>query len=119
MSQGKNIQTGEIWLVKFDPSIGHEFQGTRPALVVQSNAQIKKSNLVTVLPLTSNLNNKLEDDIIVKKTVLNRLLADSVIKVYDIISFDYSRLIKKIGFVDIGTISNVKEYLKKHFDLFK
>ena len=119
MSQAKNAQTGEIWLVKFDPSVGREFQGTRPALVVQSNAQIKKSNLVTVLPLTSNLNNKLADDIVIKKTAQNRLLHESVIKVYDIISFDYSRLIKKIGSIDEEISNKVKQYLRKHFDLLK
>ncbi|PIQ78439.1 MAG: type II toxin-antitoxin system PemK/MazF family toxin [Parcubacteria group bacterium CG_4_9_14_0_2_um_filter_41_8] len=119
MSQIKNVQIGEIWLVKFDPSIGHEIQGIRPALVIQSNAQIEKSNLVTVLPLTSNLNNKLVDDIIIKKTSQNRLLHESVIKVYDIISFDYSRLINKIGSVDIEISNKIKEYLRKHFDLLK
>ena len=117
MRQGKFVQTGEIWLVSFDPSIGREFQGTRPALVVQSNTQIKKSNLVTVLPLTSNLNNKLADDIIMKKNAQNRLLHDSVIKVYDIISFDYSRMLKKIGSTDTETADKIKAYLRKHFDL--
>lgn len=57
---------GEIYWVDFDPSLGHEFQGRRPAVVVQSDAQLKKSNLATVMPFTSNTKNMMEDDILVE-----------------------------------------------------
>jgi len=75
--------------------------------------------LITVLPLTSNLNSKLADDIVIKKTSQNRLMYDSVVKVYDIISFDYSRLVNRIGIIDTFTLDKIKEYLRKHFDLLK
>ncbi len=117
MSNGKYIKFGEIWLVQFDPSVGHEFQKSRPAVVVQSDSQIKKSNLVTIAPLSSNLSNRTEDDIIIKKSGQNKLFLDSIIKVYDIVSFDYSRFIKKIGIVENEMIDQVKAYLKKHFDI--
>jgi len=117
MSNGKYMQYGEIWLVQFDPSVGHEFQKERPALVVQSNAQLKESNLVTVLPLTSNTTNALPDDIIMQKSAQNKLFLDSVVKVYAIVSFDYSRFIKKIGSADSRTMDAVKGYLRSHFDI--
>ncbi len=116
VNQG-SISQGELYLVNFNPSVGHEFQGKRPALVIQSNSQLGKSNLVTVMPLTSNLNNKVADDIMVKPDSKNNLWRDSVIKVYDIYSFDYSRLINKIGIVGNGIIEQVNNYLKKHFDI--
>lgn len=108
---------GDLFLVDFDPSAGHEYQGMRPALVIESDEQIKKSSLATVVPLTSNLDNKLEDDILVEVDSDNRLKYDSVIKVYDIISFDYSRFVNYIGKIDQDVMNKVKKYLRKHFDL--
>ena len=110
-----NIKQGDLYLINFDPSIGHEYQGKRPALIIQANAQIRKSNLITVMPLTSNLRNYLSDDIVIKKNNANRLISDSVIKVYSIISFDYKRLVNKIGIVDDFNLDKVKNYLQKHF----
>ena len=112
-----NIKQGDLYLINFDPSIGHEYQGKRPALIIQANTQIKKSNLITVMPLTSNCGNCLNDDIVVKKNNANRLISDSVIKVHSIISFDYKRLINKIGAVDESVLNKVKNYLQKHFNV--
>ncbi len=117
MKNKTGIYQGEIYLINFNPSVGREYQGKRPALVIESSRQIKKSNLITVAPLTSNLNNKTLDDIIIKRDGQNRLITDSVIKVYDIYSFDYSRLINRIGTASDGIIKQVKKYLRKHFDI--
>lgn len=117
MIEKNEIKHGDLFLVDFNPSIGHEYQGQRPALVVESSEQIKKGNLITILPLTSNLDNKMGDDVFVKTDTDNRLKFDSLIKVYNIISFDRSRFIKKIGRVDSKTTATVKHYFKKHFDL--
>jgi len=119
MNHDKRILYGEIWLVRFDPSVGHEFQKERPAIVIQSNVQIRKSNLLSVVPLTSNNSKVLPDDILIKKTTQNHLLTDSVVKVYSIVSYDYSRFINKIGFADLKILNEIKQYLRKHFDLLK
>ncbi|MBU1176955.1 MAG: type II toxin-antitoxin system PemK/MazF family toxin [Patescibacteria group bacterium] len=116
MNIGKRIfKQGEIFLVDFDPSIGHEYQGKRPAIVIESEEQIKKTNLITVIPLTSNLENKMADDILIVRNNNNKLVNDSIIKVSNICSFDYLRFINKIGVVDIKIIRQIKDYLKKHF----
>ncbi|MFA5086374.1 MAG: type II toxin-antitoxin system PemK/MazF family toxin [Candidatus Paceibacterota bacterium] len=112
-----NIGYGQYFLVNFNPGSGHEYQGKRPAIVIESDKQLRKSNLVTVLPLTSNLDNKVEDDIVVRADASNRLKFDSVIKVFDIASFDRSRFINKIGEAEKGTLREIKGYLSKHFDL--
>lgn len=112
-----HLRQGDLCLFNFNPSIGHEYQGKRPALVIQANGQIRKSSLVTLVPLTSNLDNRLNDDIVIVKDENNKLISDSVIKVHNIISFDYNRFINKIGRIESGTVDEVKAYLKKHFDL--
>ena len=43
---------GEIWLVRFDPSIGDEINKSRPAVVVSSQA-LTKLLLRIVVPITA------------------------------------------------------------------
>ena len=117
MSNKPVLKQGDLCLFNFDPGVGHEFQGKRPALVVQADAQIRKSSLITVLPLTSNINSRRDDDIILHPDVNNNLYLESVIKVYDVMSVDYERFINKIGFSSVEILQSVKNYLKKHFDL--
>ncbi|MFZ3054723.1 MAG: type II toxin-antitoxin system PemK/MazF family toxin [Minisyncoccales bacterium] len=112
------IEHGSLFLVDFNHGSGHEYQGKRPAIVIQSNKQLNKSNLVTILPLTSNLDNKIADDIVIEANEKNRLKFDSVIKVCNIASFDRSRFINKIGIANKDILNKIKKYLLKHFDLF-
>ena len=111
------LEFGDVVWVEFDPSVGHEFQHKRPAIVVQSNEQLERSNLVTIVPLTSNTGNAILDDIVIVMDSDNNLRTDSVVKVYYITSFDYSRFDKKIGKIDVGVSVAIKSYLKKHFDI--
>ncbi|MFH1522872.1 MAG: type II toxin-antitoxin system PemK/MazF family toxin [Patescibacteria group bacterium] len=113
------MKQGEIWWVCFDPSVGHEFQKKRPAIIVSSNSIIKYSNLITVIPITGSLNNCLDDDIKILKDKDNKLYSDSVIKVCHISTFDKdnNRFIKKIGTVDESMLEQIKKYLQKHFSI--
>lgn len=61
------IQHGHIYFVEFEPSTGHEFKKQRPAIVISSNALMKRSNLFSCIPLTSNTDNaNTVDDILIK-----------------------------------------------------
>ncbi|MDD5289819.1 MAG: type II toxin-antitoxin system PemK/MazF family toxin [Patescibacteria group bacterium] len=108
----------EIWIVKYpDDAAGHEYKKERPGLIIESDQQIQKTNIFTVVPLTSNLSNVTADDILIKKDQENNLFANSVLKTHHIQSFDRSRFIKGIGKINENTLEKVKTYLKKHFDL--
>ena len=109
------MKQGEIWLVRYDPSVGHEFKKDRPAVILSSDDILGYSNLVTVMAITSNLNDCLSNDIEIAKDGINNLYADSVIKVYHLSSFDKQRFIKKIGEVNKDVFIKIKNYLKKHF----
>jgi len=117
MIQKGSLEFGDIAWVNFDPSVGHEFQKKRPAIIIQSKEQLQKSNLVTIIPLTSNISNCEEDDILISVDGENHLKNDSVVKVYYITSFDSSRFIKKIGKINADKAFLIKLYLKKHFGL--
>ena len=117
MIQKGDLEFGDIVWTEFDPSVGHEYQDKRPAIIVQSNEQLKRSNLATIIPLTSRSNNIISDDISISADVENKLRTNSTAKVYCITSFDYSRFVKKIGRVGNEEILQIKNYLRKHFDL--
>lgn len=113
------MKQGAIWMVNFDPSVGHEYRKARPAVIITADKIIKYSNLVTVLPISSGLNNCLDDDIKIFKDEDNRLFTDSTIRVNSISSFDKGpgRFIKKIGVVNDYIMEQIKKSLKTHFDI--
>lgn len=109
------MQIGEIYLINFDPSQGAEIQKIRPGVILQSNKI--KSNLVTIMPLSSKIEKKEKEDIAINKNQTNRLFVNSMIKVKQISSFDKSRIIHFIGKIDQKTLGKIHLYLKKHFEL--
>ena len=46
---------GDIITLNFDPQIGHEQRGRRPALVVSNDEFHKRTTLVMVCPITNNI----------------------------------------------------------------
>ncbi|HXG38552.1 MAG TPA: type II toxin-antitoxin system PemK/MazF family toxin [Bacteroidota bacterium] len=111
------ILYGHIYLVNFDPSVGSEYQKVRPALVIQSDEITVHSPLVTIIPISSRVEKKETDDILIPKDDKNRLLHTSVLKVHQISSFDRRRFIHRIGEVNRDIMNLVAIYLRKHFRL--
>lgn len=111
------MKQGEIWFVKYDPSIGHEFKKTRPAIILSSNNILKYANVITVIAITGSSNNKISDDLELKKDDKNNLFSDSTIKIHHINSFDKSRFIKRIGEIEDEKLKEIKAYLINYFEL--
>ena len=103
------FQRGQIWLVNFDPSFGHEYKKVRPALIVQNNKYIESTNLLTVIPISSQMVKQTVLDFLLKKDSRNRLMTDSLLKTKQISSFDKRRFIKLIGTVDEETMKKLGE----------
>ena len=111
------IVYGGIYWVSFAPSVGHEYQGNRPAVVIQADKQLKQTNLATIMPLTSQTGKAHQDDVLVRASKMNNLFTDSVVKVHHIESFDRKRFLKYIGFADTKALLAIKKYLKLHFQI--
>jgi mRNA interferase MazF len=49
------MNRGEVWWIRFDPSVGGEIQKTRPAVILSNDRSNKYLNRVQVIPLTSKV----------------------------------------------------------------
>ena len=108
---------GEIYLVNFDPIIGHEVKKKRPALILSNNIHNQYSPLVTVAPLSSNTNKVYPFEVYVpnKSTGLNE---NSKIMIIQLRNIDKKRLINKIGNIEEKEILNkINKVFSEHFDL--
>lgn len=105
----------QIWLINFDPSFGHEYQKMRPGIIIENNYFIDRFELLTIIPISSKIENKFELDIEIQRTALNRLMYNSIIKTKQINSFDKRRFVKLIGICEDNIFNilqkNISEYL--------
>jgi mRNA interferase MazF len=109
---------GHIYFIEFTPSSGHEFQKMRPAVIFSSDELIKRSNLISCVPLTSNTENMInKDDILVKKSNQNNLFKDSVLKSQHICTFDKRRVKKYIGELEQVSFGELKKVVARNFDI--
>lgn len=111
------MEQGDIYLVKWEPSVGHEFRKIRPSIIISTGSKTRKSNLFTTIPITKTTASPISDDIPMKKDSDNHLIENSLIKVQYISTFDRSRAIKKIGTASEEVMQKIKSYIPKHFDL--
>lgn len=106
---------GQIWLINFDPSFGHEYKKVRPAVIIGNTKYIECGNLLTVLPISSKTDKQAGLDIFLPKDKNNRLMKDSIIKTHQISSFDKRRFIKYIGTCNprlfVALHENITRYL--------
>ncbi len=108
---------GDIYLVNFDPTIGHEVTKKRPSLIISNNIHNQYSPLVTVAPLSSNIEKVYQFDVYIPKNEAN-LTFNSKIMIIQLRSVDKERLLKKIGTISsIEILEKVDEAIRKHFDL--
>lgn len=110
MDLSKLFIRGEIWMVDFNPTIGREQSGIRPALVVSDdNFNQGPAELVLVIPLTS----KFKFNPLHVKVVPNEggLKVESYIKIEDIRSVSKIRFVKKLGEIRSNTLTKVENNL--------
>jgi len=108
----REFQRRQIWLVNFDPSFGHEYQKVRPAIIIQNEKYITSSQLLTVIPISSQTSKFTELDIYLKKDLMNRLMKDSLLKIKQISSFDKRRFVKLIGIINQQILEQIDQNLQ-------
>ena len=96
---------GEIYLTALDPTIGHEIQKTRPALVIQNDISNEHSATTIVAPITSTVRMPLSPvHVLLAADATTGLAVISVALLNQIRTVDRRRLMKRIGAVDAQTM---------------
>ncbi|MEK6900143.1 MAG: type II toxin-antitoxin system PemK/MazF family toxin [Nanoarchaeota archaeon] len=103
------VKRGEIWLVNLDPTVGHEIQKQRPAIIIQNDIGNKYSSITIVAPITSQGIDKIFPMEILLTSENSGLKKESKALFNQIRAVDKRRLIKKIGNIDKETIEKMNE----------
>ena len=103
---------GEIYLVQFDPTVGHEIQKTRPAVVVQNDISNKYSPITIVAAITSQFSEPPFPREIIIEPSESGLAKRSAVIVNQIRSVDRRRLVKRLGRLSPTSLKRVDDALK-------
>jgi len=102
---------GEIWSLNFDPTVGHEQSGTRPALIVSEDTfNSGPAGLVIVVPVTSR-NKRIRTHVEVAPPE-GGITLNSYIKCEDVRSVSKFRLKELLGSVTSDTLLEVEDRLR-------
>jgi mRNA interferase MazF len=99
---------GEVWLVRFDPTLGAEIQKTRPALVISSD-MIGRLPIKLVAPITDWKDHYATSawHVRVEPDMKNGLTKRSAVDTLQLRSIDHGRFIRKLGDASRATINDV------------
>lgn len=100
---------GEVWLVSLDPTVGHEIQKTRPAIVVTDDLYNEHNWVVLVMPLTSR--DRAEYDQVLIDPPEGGLTNRSVTLPDQLRAVDRQRLVKPLGVLSAWTMEQVDRSL--------
>jgi mRNA interferase MazF len=109
---------GEIYLVAFDPTVGHEIRKTRPAVVIQNDISNQWSPITIVAAVSSQFGDPPHPREVPLPPKAGFPKASAVI-LNQIRSVDRERLIKKLGSLDTATMRKVDEALMISLGLIK
>jgi mRNA interferase MazF len=106
------MNRGEVWWIRFDPSVGGEIQKTRPAIILSNDRSNKYLNRVQVIPLTSKVERLYPSEVFVtlegKKA---KALADQLTTVSKL---RFANMIGKLSDADLRAVESA---VKRQIDL--
>ncbi len=110
------FKKGDIYLVNFDPTVGHEVKKTRPAVIVSNDVNNANSPIISITPITSNISRifSFEVELPVGSSGLTE---KSKAMINQTRAIDKARLIKHVGRLDRQVLEKIDRALKLHYDL--
>ena len=103
------MNKGEIYIVEFPQTNGHEQTGKRPVLILADT----ESNISIVVPFTSNIQAlRFPHAIEVEPSKDNGLTSKSIALVFQIRAIDKKRIKKKIGVLETSIMKRIDKMLK-------
>lgn len=106
------IKRGEIFLANLEPVKGSEQGGIRPVLIIQNDKSNIYSPVTIVAAITSKIFSKEFPTNVFVSSEDSGLDKDSTILLNQIRTIDKSRLIKKVGSLNLQLMNNVNLALR-------
>ena len=106
---------GSVYLVQFDPSVGHEIRKTRPALVISNNQMNELAATVLVMPITAG--QYAYYHWIALEPPEGGIRKRSSIVTEQIRAVDKERLGRRLGAIHPPTMSKVEDAIRDHCGL--
>jgi len=104
---------GDIYLVTFDPTVGHEIRKTRPAVVIQNDVSNQYSPITIVAAVSSQFADPPHPrEVPLPVGTRTGLSKASAVILNQIRSIDRMRLGKRLGSLDAATMRRVDDALK-------
>lgn len=110
---------GEVYLTRFDPTLGAGIQKTRTALILQNDVANRHSPITIVAAITSQARDRLRPTSVPIPCPEGGLAVDSMVLLNQIRSIDKRRLQRRIGTLTHLTMAQVDRALQISLDLFK
>ncbi|MBI4357457.1 MAG: type II toxin-antitoxin system PemK/MazF family toxin [Gammaproteobacteria bacterium] len=105
------VMRGEIWLVRLDPTEGHEIQKTRPCVIISPPELHNYLRIVMVAPMTTG------SYFAPYRIPITFGKRTGLVLLDQIRTIDKKRLIKKLGKTSDKTLGKILDTLQKIFSL--
>ena len=103
---------GEIYLVRFDPTVGHEIRKTRPAVIIQNDVSNQYSPITIVAAISSQFSDPPFPREVVIEPRESGLPKPSAVIANQLRSVDRQRLAKKLGKLSAQSMRRVDEAIR-------
>ena len=103
---------GELYLVGFDPTVGHEIRKTRPAVVIQNDVSNQYSPITIVAAISTQFSNPPFPREVVIEPRESGLSKPSAVIVNQLRSVDRQRLAKKLGKLSSQSMRRVDDAIR-------
>jgi mRNA interferase MazF len=106
---------GEVWIVSFNPVIGHEQGGTRPGLVISNDLFNRTPHSFCILVPLTRIERGVPSHVPIDPPE-GGLQVRSFILCEQVKSLSVSRLQRRIGMVDQSTVERVQAIVRRFID---
>lgn len=103
---------GQIYLTALDPTVGHEINKTRPALVIQNDVSNQYGQTTIIAAITSKVSTPPYPNEVIIQPGQSGLSVISTVRLDQIRTVDRQRLLTRLGQVDVQTMRKVDEAVK-------
>ena len=115
------MRRGDIYLSSLDPVKGSEAKGLRPVIIVSNDAANNnvadyRRGVVTVVPVTSNVENVLAFQVLIPAEV-SGLEQDSKAQVEQVRALAYERFLRPLGHLPPRYVEELEAALRLHLAL--